>query len=110
MEALYLLIPLSVVAVFGAAWVFLWMADSGQFDDMDGPAWSVLHDDDTTAPTAENVKAASEPAAPEIDASQQMLASREMQASRSGHNAPRDNGKAMFRGGNERFNDFKGRG
>ncbi|WP_336254510.1 cbb3-type cytochrome oxidase assembly protein CcoS [Zeimonas sediminis] len=46
MEALYLLIPLSVVAVFGAAWVFLRMADSGQFEDMDGPAWSVLHDDD----------------------------------------------------------------
>ena len=46
MEALYLLIPLSVVAVFGAAWVFLRMSDSGQFEDMDGPAWSVLHDDD----------------------------------------------------------------
>jgi cbb3-type cytochrome oxidase maturation protein len=46
MEALYLLIPLSVVAVFGAAWVFLRMSDQGQFEDMDGPAWSVLHDDD----------------------------------------------------------------
>ncbi len=37
MEALYLLIPLSVVAVFGAAWVFLRMSDQGQFEDMDGP-------------------------------------------------------------------------
>ena len=46
MEALYLLIPLSVVAIFGAAWVFLRMSDQGQFEDMDGPAWSVLHDDD----------------------------------------------------------------
>ncbi len=46
MEALYLLIPLSVVAVFAAAWIFLRMSDSGQFEDMDGPAWSVLHDDD----------------------------------------------------------------
>ena len=46
MEALYLLIPLSVAAVFAAAWIFLRMSDSGQFEDMDGPAWSVLHDDD----------------------------------------------------------------
>lgn len=49
MEALYLLIPLSVVAVFAAAWIFLRMSDSGQFEDMDGPAWSVLHDDDRPA-------------------------------------------------------------
>lgn len=49
MEALYLLIPLSVVAVFVAAWLFLRMSDSGQFEDMDGPAWSVLHDDDRPA-------------------------------------------------------------
>ena len=52
MEALYLLIPLSVVAVLAAAWIFLRMADSGQFEDMDGPAWSVLHDDDL--PVARN--------------------------------------------------------
>lgn len=49
MEALYLLIPLSVVAVFVAAWIFLRMSDSGQFEDMDSPAWSVLHDDDRPA-------------------------------------------------------------
>jgi len=49
MEALYLLIPLSVVAIFVAAWIFLRMSDSGQFEDMDGPAWSVLHDDDRPA-------------------------------------------------------------
>lgn len=46
MEALYLLIPLSVLAIFAAAWIFLRMSDSGQFDDMEGPAWSILHDDD----------------------------------------------------------------
>ena len=46
MEALYLLIPLSVVAMFAAAWVFLKMSDSGQFDDVEGPAWSILHDRD----------------------------------------------------------------
>lgn len=46
MEVLYLLIPLSVIAVAVAAYVFLRMSDSGQFDDMDGPAHSILLDDD----------------------------------------------------------------
>jgi cbb3-type cytochrome oxidase maturation protein len=64
MEALYLLIPLSVVAIFVAAWLFLRMSDSGQFDDMDGPAWSVLHDDDRPQP------AARPPAAQGLDAAQ----------------------------------------
>jgi len=46
MEALYLLIPLSLVLVALAIWVFFRMSDSGQFDDMQGPAHSVLMDDD----------------------------------------------------------------
>lgn len=46
MEALYLLIPLSLVLVAIAIWAFFRMSDSGQFDDMDGPAHSVLMDDD----------------------------------------------------------------
>ena len=47
MEALYLLVPLSLAIVALAAWIFLRMSDSGQFDDMEGPAHSILHDDDT---------------------------------------------------------------
>jgi cbb3-type cytochrome oxidase maturation protein len=47
MEALYLIIPLSVLLVFAAIWIFFRMSDSGQFDDMEGPAWRILHDDDT---------------------------------------------------------------
>ena len=46
MEALYMLVPLSVVLVFIAIWVFLRMHDSGQFDDMVGPAMRVVLDDD----------------------------------------------------------------
>lgn len=46
MEALYLLVPLSIAIVFLAIWVFFRMSDSGQFDDMVGPALRVLHDDD----------------------------------------------------------------
>jgi cbb3-type cytochrome oxidase maturation protein len=46
MEALYLLVPLSVVIVFMAIGVFFLMSDNGQFDDMTGPALRILHDDD----------------------------------------------------------------
>lgn len=49
MEALYLLIPLSLAFIAVAAWLFLRMSDSGQFDDLDSPAWSILHDDDRPA-------------------------------------------------------------
>jgi cbb3-type cytochrome oxidase maturation protein len=46
MEALYLLIPLSLGIVFVAIWLFFRMSDSGQFDDMVGPAYRILQDDD----------------------------------------------------------------
>jgi cbb3-type cytochrome oxidase maturation protein len=46
MEALYLLVPLSVLIVFLAIWLFFRMSDSGQFDDMVGPAMRVVQDDD----------------------------------------------------------------
>lgn len=51
MEALYLLVPLSLAIVALAAWIFLRMSDSGQFDDMEGPAHSILHDDDDPPPS-----------------------------------------------------------
>ena len=49
MEILFLLVPLSVVlAVFIG--VAFWRADdTGQFDDLDGPALRVVADDDTPA-------------------------------------------------------------
>ena len=46
MEALYLLIPLSIVIVFIAIWLFFRASDSGQFDDLVGPAMRILQDDD----------------------------------------------------------------
>ena len=46
MEAMYLLVPLSVCIVALAVWIFFGAADSGQFDDLDGPAMRILHDDD----------------------------------------------------------------
>ncbi len=49
MEALYLLIPLSTLLVFVAIWVFFRASDGGQFDDLEGPAMRILHDDDSVA-------------------------------------------------------------
>jgi len=49
MEALYLLIPLSLVLVALALWVFFGAADSGQFDDLEGPSLRLLRDDDRAA-------------------------------------------------------------
>ncbi|MBM3392707.1 MAG: cbb3-type cytochrome oxidase assembly protein CcoS [Betaproteobacteria bacterium] len=46
MEILYLLIPLSVVLVFLIGVVFWWSVRSGQFDDLEGPGYRVLMDDD----------------------------------------------------------------
>jgi cbb3-type cytochrome oxidase maturation protein len=46
MEALYLLVPLSLVIVALAAWVFVGAADSGQFDDLDGQGARILRDED----------------------------------------------------------------
>ena len=46
MESLYLLIPVSVVIVFLIGVVFWWSLRTGQFDDMEGPAYRVLVDDD----------------------------------------------------------------
>lgn len=47
MEALFLLIPMSVGLVAFAIWIFFGASDSGQFDDLEGPAHQVLHDDDS---------------------------------------------------------------
>jgi len=46
MEALYLLIPLSIGVVFIAIWIFFRASDGGQFDDLVGPAMRILQDDD----------------------------------------------------------------
>lgn len=52
MEILYLLIPLSVLLVFVIGAAFWWALQSGQFDDLDGPAQRVLMDDDHQSPSA----------------------------------------------------------
>ena len=46
MEIMFLLIPLSVVLVFLIGIVFWWSVRNGQFDDMEGPGYRILMDDD----------------------------------------------------------------
>ena len=46
MESLYLLIPLSVVLVFAIGVAFGWSVRNGQFDDLEGPAYRILMDDE----------------------------------------------------------------
>ncbi|MDD5363986.1 MAG: cbb3-type cytochrome oxidase assembly protein CcoS [Gallionellaceae bacterium] len=47
MDILYLLIPVSVVLVGLIALVLLWAVKHGQFEDMEGPAYRILLDDDS---------------------------------------------------------------
>ena len=49
MDILFLLIPMSVVLAFAIGVAFWRAVDTGQFDDLDGPAVSVVADDDSPA-------------------------------------------------------------
>ena len=46
MEIMYLLIPLSVTLVFLIGIAFWWSLRSGQYDDLEGPGYRVLMDQD----------------------------------------------------------------
>lgn len=51
MSMLLILITLSLVLVGVAVWAFLWAVNSGQFDDLDTPAWEILTESaDSAAP------------------------------------------------------------
>lgn len=48
MEVLYLLLPVSGVFAIIIVIALLWAVKSGQFDDLEGPAYRILMDDDET--------------------------------------------------------------
>lgn len=61
MEILYILIPVSIVLVTLAVTIFGWAVKNGQYDDLEGPAHSILYDDDADmipGPDSEKKKAA----------------------------------------------------
>ncbi len=50
MTIIYVLIPVGLILLGLAIWAFFWAAGSGQFDDLESPAWRILLDDDTRPP------------------------------------------------------------
>lgn len=72
MEVVYLLVPVSVVLVFGIAVAFWWSVKSGQFDDLEGPGFKVLMDDDEVAQgrLAESAAIENKEKPPSVDPSQ----------------------------------------
>lgn len=50
MSIIYVLIPLGLIVVGLGIWAFFWAAGSGQFDDLETPAWRILMDDDRRPP------------------------------------------------------------
>ena len=53
MSTLYVLIPLGLLLLVAAVAAFFWAVGSGQFDDMDTPAWRVVMDDERAPPGTE---------------------------------------------------------
>ena len=66
MEILYLLVPISVVLVFLIGIAFWWSLRSGQYDDLEGPGYRVLMDDDQTREQAKE-KPAKETSTPPVE-------------------------------------------
>ena len=50
MSMLYVLIPLALMLLSVAVWALIWAIRSGQFDDLESHAWSVVLDDDQKPP------------------------------------------------------------
>jgi cbb3-type cytochrome oxidase maturation protein len=46
MNIIFVLIPLALMLVAVGIWAFFWAVRTGQFDDLDSPASSILFDDD----------------------------------------------------------------
>lgn len=46
MEIIFILIPVSLALLGVALWGFFWAVRSGQFDDMDSPAYRILMEED----------------------------------------------------------------
>ncbi|MCL4792122.1 MAG: cbb3-type cytochrome oxidase assembly protein CcoS [Gammaproteobacteria bacterium] len=50
MSIIYVLSPLGLLLLGAAVAAFFWAVRSGQFDDLETPAWRILLDDDRNPP------------------------------------------------------------
>ncbi len=48
MESIFILIPISIILVLLIGIALWWSSKSGQFDDLDGPGYRIIMDDDST--------------------------------------------------------------
>jgi len=46
MDIIFLLIPIAIILASCAVWAFFWSVNSGQYEDLESPAHSILYDDD----------------------------------------------------------------
>ena len=65
MIALYVMVAAAVIIVAVVIRLFFWAVDNGQYEDLDGPAHSILFDDEDPKHTQANaaLKSSSEPVA-----------------------------------------------
>ncbi|MGB1271514.1 MAG: cbb3-type cytochrome oxidase assembly protein CcoS [Endozoicomonas sp.] len=61
MESMIILIPLALILVALAIKVFFWAVDNGQFDDLEGPAHSILFDEPESKTQTRNSRPSSAP-------------------------------------------------
>jgi len=59
MDIIYLLLPVALIIVIIIIGVFFWAVKSDQFEDLEGPAYRILMDDDEN-----NTKSTTEKKAP----------------------------------------------
>ncbi|MBF0455585.1 MAG: cbb3-type cytochrome oxidase assembly protein CcoS [Magnetococcales bacterium] len=61
MDAIYILLPAALLLGLIGLALMIWSVKSGQFDDMEGPSYRILFDDDKDMiPTHQNQKAPKE--------------------------------------------------
>jgi cbb3-type cytochrome oxidase maturation protein len=57
MSLVSVLIPVTMLLVGCGLWAFFWAVGTGQFDDLDIPAWEILVDDSSDAGAAADAAA-----------------------------------------------------
>lgn len=62
MNIIFVSIPISLLLLGIGVAVFFWAVRSGQFDDLDTPAYSILMDDDDAPRTAQHRRSSDDPA------------------------------------------------
>ncbi|GAA0888856.1 cbb3-type cytochrome oxidase assembly protein CcoS [Rhodanobacter soli] len=64
MNILLVLIPVTLLVVIVAVWLFFWAVNHQQFDDLDSPSVLPLMDDPATGPAASTQEASADLAVP----------------------------------------------